>query len=302
MLFKSLETDIRGAYTVAVKKIAEFEMPKPRVLSLDERTSAYIEKLMSDGAESFAGPLNVHIDDFEGPLDLLLFMVKASRISIEDIFVSRITDQYLALMTGLSEINLEKASEFIEIAAILIEIKSKALLPKPETEQPDENDAKKELIRRLEEYKLYKEAGEKMKRQETVGIFFKSADPSVNDPQIILRDMTMDGLISAMQKLFLKMEQRGAPPLPRKITLDRFTVADKIGHIIDIMLLREEVAFHELFDADYTKSEIITTFQALLELLKLQKVYAEQDEIFGEIMIKRRTQDGDSDGAVQADN
>ena len=271
-----------------VKHIEEFGLPQARVLTLDERTSAYIEKLKADTTENFDGPLDVHIDDFDGPLDLWLFMVKAAKISMEDIFVSKITEQYLQVMTGLTNTDLEKASEFIEIAAILIEIKSKALLPRPEVEQPDENDAKKELIRRLEEYKLFKEAGEKMKRQETVGIFYKPADPTVGDPRIILRDMTMDGLVSAMQKLFLKMEQRGFAAPPRKITLDRFTVADKMGHIREIMLFREEVIFTELFESDYTKSEIITTFQALLELLKMQAIYAEQGEVFGEIVLKRR--------------
>ncbi|MCL2796566.1 MAG: segregation/condensation protein A [Firmicutes bacterium] len=280
---------------VVVKKIAEFELPKPRTLSLDERTSAYIEKLKTDRAEEFDGPLDVKIDDFDGPLDLLLFMVKAARIDIEDIFVSKITEQYLALMQDLAETDLEKASEFIETAAILIEIKSKALLPKPEAEIPDENDAKRELIRRLEEYKLFKEAGEKMKLQETVGLFFRPPDPSVGDPQIILRDMTMEGMIGAMQKLFLKMEQRGFSAPPRKIVLDRFTVADKMGHIRDILLIREEVGFTELFESDYTKSEIITTFQALLELLKMQACLAAQDEIFGEIIIRRRAADDDNE-------
>ena len=290
MFVKFLEIVIWGANIMGVKKIAEFEIPQPRPLVIDEKVGAYIEKLKAEPNE-FNGPLDIKIDDFEGPLDLLLHLVKLAKISIEDIFVSKITEQYLLMMQSITETDLEKASEFIEIAAILIEIKSKSLLPKPELEIPDENDSKKELIRRLEEYKLYKQAGEKMKDIETVGIFYKEPDSTATDPHVVLRDMTMEGLLSAMQKLLFKMETRATFTPPRKITLDRFTVADKVGHIRDIMMFREEVNFVELFEADYTKSEIITTFQALLELLKMQAVYADQVETFGDIIIKRREQD-----------
>ncbi len=269
-----------------VKK-PDFELPPPRAVVLDERTGAYIEKLKTE--TEFDGPLTIRIDDFEGPLDLLLYLVKAAKINIEDIFVSRITDQYLALTASIGAMEPERASEFIEIAAILLEIKSKALLPKPPAAEPDPDDAKRELIRRLEEYKIYKEACEKMKKSETVGIYFKPPDPSVGDPLIVLRDMTMDGLTAAMQKLFLKIETRGFSAPPRKLMLDRFTVAEKISQIRETMLVREQVGFFELFDADYSKSEIITTFQALLELLKLQEISAVQDETFADITITRKS-------------
>jgi len=277
-----------------LKKIElEFDLPQPRELLIDERTCAYIEKLKSDTTKEFLGPFDIKIDDFEGPLDLLLHLVKQTRVNIEDIFVSRITDQYLSLMRDIENENLEKASEFIEIAAILIEVKSKALLPKSEFEPIVENDSKKELIRRLEEYKLFKEAGEKMKQQETVGMFYKQPEPQSHDTIEILRDMTTQGLMKAMQKLFLRLEQRPQPTAARNITLDRFTVADKIGQIKDIISVREEVNFFELFDSDYSKSEIINTFQALLELLKMQSVYAYQPEIFGDIAIKRKEQENE---------
>jgi segregation and condensation protein A len=212
--------------------------------------------------------------------------VKAAKIRIEDIFISKITEQYLSYMDQLRNIDLERASEFIEVAAILIEIKSKALLPGKEDDAED-NSAKRELIQRIEEYKLFKEACAKLKEHEAVGAFYKEPDASVGETRIILKDMNMDGLKRALQKLFLKIEQKALAAPERRITLDRFTVAEKITHIKDALLFRDSVSFFELFDADYSKSEIITTFQALLELLKMQFIKAEQLEIFGDIILKK---------------
>ena len=229
----------------------------------------------------------VKLDRFEGPLDLLLHLIKAAKIEIKDIFVSQITEQYMEYIEQIKEVDLENASEFIEMAAWLIEIKSKSLLPKPKEEVPEEEDSEKQLIRRLEEYKLYKEASQKMKEQETVGIHFRAPDQSVGEPRFMLKDMTMDGLMKALQKMFLKMEKRNITQKERHIVLDRFTVAEKMSHIKDFMLFRKTARFDELFDDDYSKSEIITTFQALLELLKLQFVRAEQHEVFGEILLTK---------------
>lgn len=238
-------------------------------------------------AEYDENSYKVRLEQFEGPLDLLLHLIKAAKIEIKDIFVSQITEQYMEYINELKEVDLENASEFIEMAAWLIEIKSKSLLPKPKEEVPEEEDGEKQLIQRLEEYKLYKEASLKMKEQETVGIHFRSPDAGVGEPRFILKDMTMDGLMKALQKMFLKMEKRNITHKERRITLDRFTVAEKMSHIKDFMLLRDTARFDELFESDYSKSEIITTFQALLELLKLQFVRAEQKEIFGEILITK---------------
>ena len=266
----------------------DFGAPPPPELTLDEKTQSYIEKLQQDVEREFLGPLEVKIDDFEGPLDLLLHLVRQARVDIKDIFVSKITDQFLSLIEGLEKVDLEKASEFISIAAIFIEVKSKALLPVPEFVKPDDNDPGKELIRKLEEYKLLKDASEKMRSLETVGAFYKPPEPQSGQAIEVLKDMTTLGLYKAMQKLFSRLENRPAPTAPRQIAMDRFTVADKMGHMRDIMAVREEVNFFELFDADYSKLEIITTFQALLELLKLQHIYAEQTEAYADILIKRR--------------
>ena len=273
--------------TEIIQEISALE-EAPKVLSDEEKRlralNDYIDKLKA--ANDYGDSYNVHLDSFDGPIDLLLHLVKAAKIRIEDIFLSAITDQYMKYMEQIDSVDLEKASDFIDVAAILLEIKSKSILP-GEEEEEDENSAKRELIQKIEEYKLYKEACEKMKETETVGAFYKQPDESVGDPRVILKDMTMDGLMHALQKLFLKMEKRALAAPQRKITLDRFTVAEKISHIKDALLIRDEANFFDLFDADYTKSEIITTFQALLELLKMQFMRAEQKEIFGDIILHR---------------
>ena len=235
-----------------------------------------------------ADSFNVKIDNFDGPLDLLWFLIRRSKIDVNDIFVSDITEQYLQSITDLSSLDLEKASDFIEIAACLIEIKSKAMLPKIAPPQEEEESPERELIRRLEEYRLYKEASVKMKEHETVGLHFRDPDSHVGKPRLVLNDMNISGLVGALQKLFGKLEQKAKDNQTKSIRRDRFTVEDKINQIKEVFALNDVVKFEDLFDSDYNKSEIITTFQAMLELLKDQFFTAEQDHPFGEIILHRK--------------
>ena len=202
-------------------------------------------------------------------------------------FVSEITEQYLASMAEIDTLDLERASEFIEVAACLVEIKSKALLPRPPVVEDPEDDPEKTLIRRLEEYRLYKEASLKIKEIEITGMHYRNPDPSVGKPRLVLGDMTMDGLMEALRKMFVKLEIKAQSNQERNIMKDRFTVAEKMEQIKEVFAEADTVRFTDLFEADYNKSEIITTFQAMLELLKGQFFHAEQHEIFGEILLHR---------------
>jgi len=268
----------------------EFEAPPSPSLTLDERTNAYIEKLKQERAVEFSGPLEIVLDDFDGPLDLLLYLVKQSKVSIEDIFISKITDQYLSVLQDIGSIDLEKASEFISIAAILIEVKSKALLPRNEFEVEDVNTAKRDLIQKLEEYKMFKEISEKMKAIETIGYFYKAPDPQNANEVEVLKDMTSDGLLKALQKLFMRLDKRPVPTAAKSIVKDRFTVAEKMNHIRIVLQDKPEIYFTDLFDDDYSKVEIITSFQSLLELLKLQEARVFQEDVFADIKILKREQ------------
>ncbi|MDE5593837.1 MAG: segregation/condensation protein A, partial [Clostridiales bacterium] len=183
--------------------------------------------------EESSKSFRVVLSDFDGPLDLLLHYVKIEKIDIEDIFISDITDQYLKAMEGIDELDMEEASDFIVVAATLLEIKSKRLLPKIEEPvlQQDEEDPEQELITRLKEYKLYKEAAEKMREQEILDMHFRAPDDTVGTPRLILKDMTTNGLMNALKKLFDKIGERQQLHKVKMIERDPFTVEEKIEFI-----------------------------------------------------------------------
>ena len=229
------------------------------------------------------------LDNFEGPLDLLLHLIKEAEIQIQDIFVSQVTEQYLAYIDGLANIDVDKASEYLNMAATLLEIKSKSILPKVDEYLDDIEDEGKALIRQLEEYKLFKEASAKLKEQENVLRFYKEPDKSVGEVKIVYNDFNLDGLINAFSKLLMRVDDRKRQEnVLKEIPKEVFTVKDKVDHIRTTLLEKQEMSFFELFTSYYTKNELITTFQAMLELLKLQYITVEQNGIFDDITITLR--------------
>lgn len=230
------------------------------------------------------------LDNFEGPLDLLLFLINKEEIEIKDVFVSQVTEQFLAYMQGLPSLDVDKVSDYLNIAATIIKIKAQALVPNlmedPELDAEIEED-KASLIRALEEYKMIKEESKKLKELETVGYYFKEPDKDVGETKTVfnLEGLTLDGLISAFSALILKQERKIAEAEIREIPRDSFTVEQKITFILETLETQEEVTFESLFTRDFTKAEIITTFQAMLELLKYQFLRVRQETTFGEITI-----------------
>lgn len=240
--------------------------------------------------EESSKSFRVVLSDFDGPLDLLLHYVKLEKINIEDIFISDITDQYLKAMEGIDELDMEEAADFIVVAATLLEIKSKRLLPKIEEPvlQQDEEDPEQEFITRLKEYKLYKEAAEKMREQEILDMHFRAPDDTVGTPRLILKDMTTNGLMNALKKLFDKIGERQQLHKVKMIERDPFTVEEKIEFIRERFKIVEQCTFDELFDEDYTVGEVVTTFSALLDLVKGQEVGVRQEDVFTTITIVKR--------------
>ena len=275
-----IETNIGSAAPAG----AEQQQKKESVR--DAEVQKYIDSL--EGKELYdPDSYEVHLENFDGPLDLLWFLVRRSKININDIFLSEITEQYLSSMSQVDNLDLERASEFIEVAACLIEIKSREILPRPPVDEDPEDDPKAALIRRMEEYRLLKEASAKIKPLETTGQHYREPDPSVGKPRFILGDMTMDGLLDALKKMFVKLEFKAKSNQERALIKDRFTVADKMAQIRAFYEDADTIKFTDLFEDDYSKIEIITTFQAMLELMKGQYFRAEQHEVFGEILLHR---------------
>lgn len=241
----------------------------------------------------------VKLEQFEGPLDLLLHLIKDAKIDIKDIFISKITDQYLKYVTEMKDISMESVSEFVAMAATLLEIKSRKLLPKIEETLDDPEDPEQKLIRQLEEYKLFKEVSEQLKSIEDVDKFYKEPEPAACGYRYELKDISFNGLIEAFTSLMHRVTLRSEVPTIRKIEKDRFTVAQKIAEIKDILLIEEEVKFSSLFNEDYSKSEIINTFLALLELLKFQHVKVNQKKLFDEIYIKKNNDTESELGTIE---
>ena len=243
------------------------------------------------------------LDNFEGPLDLLLHLIKQAKIEIKDIFVSDVTEQFLKYIEGLEVLDIDKASDYLNMAATLLEIKSNSLLPKVEEFDENYEDPEEALKRRLEEYKLLKDASEKLKLQENVERFYKEPDKSVGDVRVVYTDFNLNGLIDAFSKLLMRVDDKKRQEnITKEIPKEVFTVKDKVEHIRTVLLKKNSVSFFELFTSYYHKNELITTFQALLELLKLQYVAVEQDGVFNDITITLRDDRNEELGEIDEYN
>lgn len=227
------------------------------------------------------------LDNFEGPLDLLLHLIKDAKLDIATVKLAEITEQYLEYMQDIKSVDMDKASEFITVAATLIEIKSKSVLPVEQEAEPDPDDDEQLLLKRLKEYEIFKETSKKLKDIEDVNKFYRAPGKETEKVKVVIKDMVLDQLLDAFAKLLTKEELKKAVQNegPKKIMKDRFTVAEKIISIRNFAKERKRFQFEELFDDDMTKSELINTFLALLELLKLQTVKVLQQGTFGSIVI-----------------
>ena len=234
------------------------------------------------------------LDDFEGPLDLLLHLINIAQINIEDVFVSKVTEQfldYIEYMKTQPSRDVDKESEYLQIAAQIIYIKSKSMLPPvdmPEEEDADLMAEQQAFIEQLKqrEYELIKEETPKLKELETVGYYYKGLDREFSKVKIVYKDFTVSALLEAFAKLMLKNESLAREKTNiREIPMDTFTVEEKVTFIKDTLLSRGNIKFEDLFTT-YSRSEVITTFQAMLEMLKHQYIMVEQSSVFGEIDIK----------------
>jgi len=220
---------------------------------------------------------------FEGPMDLLLHLIRENKLDIYDIPIAHITRQYLETLELMKELNLEVAGEFLVVAATLIQIKSRMLLPPDEAADGETVDPRKELVERLLEYERFREVTPELRDREELWrqVFSRPpfederevpAEPAEEDP--VLFDVGLFDLLSAFRSLLEK-----APAEMVEITRETLTVKDRIGHILDKMELRENMRFEELFAEVFSRRQFIVTFLALLEVLRLGllRVYQERN-------------------------
>ncbi len=231
--------------------------------------------------------LQLKLNQFEGPLDLLLHLLDKDKIDIKDIFVSDITEQYLKYIENIAEFDMENASEFLTVAAHLLEIKSRSLLPKPAPLEEGEEDPEQALIRRLTEYKMYKEAGEKLHdmEEENLKVYYKLPEEINLQQRIELEDMKLDALMEAFGEVLKRFENKTVKK-QREIRRDTYTVKGKMAYIRRRLSSKKEMSFFDMFEDDGNKSEVVTTFAAMLELWKNRYLKLTQKENFGDILVK----------------
>jgi len=231
----------------------------------------------------------VQLDVFEGPLDLLLYLIKKDELDIHDIPIERITKQYMQYLDLMRMLDLNFAGEFLVMAATLMMLKSRMLLPEEEREEleDEEEDPRWDLVRQLVEYKKFKDAAQHLQelelRQENI---FSRDGEGVNlgpDEEASLHDVSIFDLITAFNKALSRVKKDEL----REIFAEQYTVTEKIDAIMETLKVKEQVAFSSLLEGGRSRYEMVCIFLAILELIRLKQIQARQRERFADILIVR---------------
>jgi len=229
----------------------------------------------------------IKLDQFQGPLDLLLFLIRKNKIDIYDIPIALITEQYLKYLEIIRSLNLNEAGEYLVLAATLLHIKSRMLLPVPEEETEEgEGDPRQELVKQLLEYQVFKDAASALETRPVLerDVFKRGShegDVEVNPDEETLIEVGIFDLVEAFQKV---IAISGKSEL-MEIDLEKISLADRINEIMDILTQNRSLTFTELLGESSNKKQIIYTFLAILELIKLRMIKAFQNESSGVIRI-----------------
>jgi segregation and condensation protein A len=229
---------------------------------------------------------NVQLEIFEGPLDLLLHLIKKNEVSVTDIPIATITEQYLATLELMQSLNLDVAGEFLVMAATLIHIKSRELLPAGD-EEPDEEegvDPRAELVRRLLEYQRYKEAAAELEQREllTRDVFTRATPPLEEAGPREFREISVFELLGALKRVIDRLPK----DIVHEVILEKITVRERMTILLDRLRGEQRVVFESLFSEVKSRMEIIVTFLAMLELVKVRAIRIFQNEPGGEIIIE----------------
>ncbi len=230
----------------------------------------------------------VQLETFQGPLDLLLFLVKRHEIDIFDIPIAQVAEQFLEYLNVLKLIDVEWAGEFLVMAATLMEIKSRMLLPRMEEELTEEDDPRLELVKQLIEYKKYKEAAALLEDQAETAIGSPAARAAANAPAARCRpatacDASNYGTWSAPSAGSCA---RRTPCLPRRIVMDETPIQVHMERIMELLAQKQKAPLSEIFTEPHSLGRFVGLFLASLELIKGNKIHAEQAALFGEIWLK----------------
>ena len=230
---------------------------------------------------------NVQTPVYEGPLDLLLNLIERAELDITSVSLAMVTNQYLAYINSLEQINADEISAFLVIAAKLLQIKSETLLPRPPARLPGEEDTGKSLVDQLKLYKRFKEIGAWLNAQQHANrrTYLRIAPPPKVEPKLDLSNLTLEKLVTAAAIAFAKEKEK--QPLGVIIAPPRITIREKIDLISKTLKEVEHSTFSSLLNANASRLEVVVTFLALLELVKRYRVAAHQDGLFNDIAIDR---------------
>lgn len=229
---------------------------------------------------------SVQLDIFEGPLDLLLHLIKKNEVSITDIPIATITEQYLATLELMQNLSLDVAGEFLVMAATLIHIKSRMLLPAGDNEAEEDEgvDPHEELVRRLLEYQRYKEAAAELEQRDllTRDVFVRSGPPTEEAGPRGFREVSVFDLLGALKRVIDRLPKDTV----HEIALDKITVREKMTLLLETLRVHDSVLFESLFAEVKSRVEVVATFLAMLELVKVRAIRVFQDQMAGPIMIE----------------
>ena len=231
------------------------------------------------------------LDSFEGPLDLLLNLIEKSKIDIYDIPINIITEQYLDYIYGMEKFDLEITSDFLVMAATLLQIKSKLLLPKVKSteEEEEEEDPRDELVRRLLAYKKYKEVANELRIYEDLGLksFFKPQEDlsQFEEEQIEIGPFEVDSLFKTLNKILNRRGLNSDILNFEEISRDEFTIKDCTENILERLEYTKKIKFSQLLNNNSTRNEIVAYFLSLLELMRFKNIFVSQDDAFSDLII-----------------
>lgn len=235
---------------------------------------------------------SIKIDNFEGPLDLLCYLIDKNKMNIYDVNLSDITEQYIEFLNAMEEMNLEIASEFLVMASTLLYLKSKKLLPKQEEEE--EEITEEELIRRIIEYKKFKEISKTLKENYKIyaNRFYKGQEEIKLPKQKIEKDYDPEKIPEVYRLLVernsVKINQN-AKNIEKIALVDKYTVSEKVREMYKILAKQKKFIFNKLFAINKKeKQEVVTAFSGLLEMSRRNKVETSQEELFGDIVVEEK--------------
>lgn len=219
----------------------------------------------------------VELEIFEGPLDLLLHLIKKNEVSITDIPIATITEQYMATLELMQSLNLDVAGEFLVMAATLIHIKSRTLLPPGDNEEDDEegSDSREQLMRQLLEYQRFKEAAEELERREILkrDVFARSPELPETTETVGFEEVSLFDLLAALRRVLERFPKEDI----HEVTLERISLREKMKSLLEELHQKGRIVFQYFFENAATRLEIVVAFLAMLELVRIRAIRISQE-------------------------